>query len=87
MPTLALLIIDGFIGAALARSRDARSSRRFQQAMNEGRLPAKEAFDGAMVAVGGAMLLAPGFITDAIGLLLLLPPSRAADPHPRSAAR
>jgi len=40
-------------------------------------VPAREVFDGAMVIVGGAFLLAPGFITDVIGLLLLLPPSRA----------
>ncbi|CAN5455141.1 hypothetical protein BH10ACT11_BH10ACT11_05040 [soil metagenome] len=77
LPTLALLVVDGFVGAALARSQGRAVVARFQQAMNEGRVPAKEAFDGAMVAIGGALLLAPGFITDVFGVALLLPPSRA----------
>ena len=68
LPTLALLIVDGFVGAALARSQGRAVVARFQQAMNEGRVPAKEAFDGAMVAIGGALLLAPGFITDVFGV-------------------
>jgi len=77
LPTLAILILDGFLGAALARSQGAAAWRRFNEALAAGRAPAREVFDGAMVIVGGAFLLAPGFITDAIGLCLLLPPTRA----------
>jgi UPF0716 protein FxsA len=77
LPTLAILLLDGFIGAALARSQGVAAWARFNRALAEGRVPAKEVLDGAMVIVGGAFLLAPGFITDAIGLLLLLPPTRA----------
>ncbi len=77
LPTLALLILDGFLGAALARSQGRAAWLRFNQALAEGRVPAREVFDGAMIIVGGAFLLAPGFITDVIGLLLLLPPTRA----------
>jgi UPF0716 protein FxsA len=77
LPTIALLILDGFLGAALARSQGRAAWLRFNQALAEGRIPAREVFDGAMVILGGAFLLAPGFITDVIGLLLLLPPSRA----------
>jgi UPF0716 protein FxsA len=77
LPTIALLFLDGFIGAALARSQGAAAWARFNRALAEGRVPAREVLDGAMVIVGGAFLLAPGFITDVIGLLLLLPPTRA----------
>jgi UPF0716 protein FxsA len=76
-PTVGLLILDGFLGAALLRHQGRAAWRRFNAALAAGKIPAREAFDGAMVIVGGAFLLAPGFITDAIGLLLLLPPSRA----------
>ena len=78
LPTLALLIVDGFLGAALARSQGRAAWIRFNRALAEGRVPGREVFDGAMIIVGGAFLLAPGFITDAIGLVLLLPPTRAA---------
>ena len=77
LTTLVILILDGFVGAALARSQGRAAWARFNQALAEGRVPASETFDGAMIIVGGAFLLAPGFITDAIGLLLLLPPTRA----------
>jgi UPF0716 protein FxsA len=77
LPTIALLIVDGFVGAALARSQGAAAWRRFNEAIAAGRPPTKEVLDGAMVIVGGAFLLAPGFITDVIGLVLLLPPTRA----------
>ena len=75
--TLAILILDGFVGAALARSQGRAAWERFNRALAEGRVPASETFDGAMIILGGALLLAPGFITDTVGLLLLIPPTRA----------
>jgi UPF0716 protein FxsA len=74
--TIGLLILDGFLGAAIVRHQGRAAWRRFNEALAAGRVPAREAFDGAMVIVGGAFLLAPGFISDAIGLLLLLPLTR-----------
>jgi UPF0716 protein FxsA len=78
LPTIALLLLDSFLGAALLRHQGRAAWRRFREALAEQRVPAKEVFDGAMVILGGAFLLTPGFITDVFGLLLLLPPSRAA---------
>jgi UPF0716 protein FxsA len=78
LPTLALLIVDSLVGAALARSQSRAAWERFNRALAEGRVPGREVFDGAMIIVGGALLLTPGFITDIFGLLLLLPPTRAA---------
>lgn len=77
LPTLALLIVDSLVGAALARSQSRAAWERFNAAMAEGRVPGKEVFDGAMIILGGALLLTPGFITDVFGLALLLPPTRA----------
>jgi UPF0716 protein FxsA len=76
-PTLLLLILDGFAGAALARSQGRNAWERFNRALAEGRVPARETVDGAMIVLGGALLLAPGFITDFFGFLLLIPPTRA----------
>ena len=76
-PTLALLLVDGIVGAALARSQGRTAWRRFNIALAEGRVPARETADGAMIILGGALLLTPGFITDVVGLLLLVPPTRA----------
>jgi UPF0716 protein FxsA len=77
VPTLALLILDGFVGAALARSQGRAAWERFNRALAEGRVPARETADGAMIILGGALLLTPGFITDVVGFGLLLPPTRA----------
>ena len=77
LPTLAILLLDGFLGAALARSQGRAAWERFNRALSAGRVPARETFDGAMIILGGALLLAPGFITDVIGFLLLLPPTRS----------
>jgi UPF0716 protein FxsA len=77
LPTIGLLILDGFLGAALLRHQGRAAWRRFNEALAAGKIPAREVFDGALVIVGGAFLLAPGFITDVIGVLLLIPPSRA----------
>ena len=77
LPTIGLLILDGFLGAALLRHQGRTAWRRFNEALAVGKVPAREVFDGAMVIMGGAFLITPGFITDVIGLLLLIPLSRA----------
>jgi UPF0716 protein FxsA len=78
LPTIALLFLDSVLGAVLLRSQGRAVWLRFNTALAEGRVPARETFDGAMVIFGGALLLTPGFITDLFGLLLLIPPTRAA---------
>ena len=75
--TIALLVADAVIGSMLARSQGRTTWRRFNEAIREGRVPAREVMDGALVVFGGALLLAPGFITDILGVFLLLPPTRA----------
>src|SRR3954451_24606173 len=75
--TIALLIVDSILGSVLMRSQGRTAWRRFQVALAEGRPPAREVLDGALVIFGGALLLTPGFVTDVFGLALLLPPSRA----------
>jgi len=77
LPTIALLILDSVLGAALMRSQGRAAWRRFNGAVAEGRIPGREVIDGALVIFGGALLLTPGFLTDALGLILLLPPTRA----------
>jgi UPF0716 protein FxsA len=75
--TLALLIVDSILGSLLMRSQGRAAWQRFQLALAEGRPPAREVLDGALVIFGGAFLLTPGFVTDILGLVLLLPPTRA----------
>jgi UPF0716 protein FxsA len=75
--TLALLIIDSIVGAWLIRSQGRIVWQRFTSTLEAGRPPAREVLDGALVIVGGALCLAPGFVTDAFGLFLIAPPSRA----------
>jgi UPF0716 protein FxsA len=76
-PTVLLLLADAILGSMLARSQGRLAWRRFAEATQAGRPPAREVLDGALVLLGGALLLTPGFITDVFGILLLLPPSRA----------
>jgi UPF0716 protein FxsA len=75
--TIALLIADSILGSALMRSQGRATWRRFAEATQAGRVPAREVLDGALVIFGGALLLTPGFITDIFGLILLIPPTRA----------
>jgi UPF0716 protein FxsA len=77
LPTIALLILDSVLGAALMRSQGRAAWMRFNRAVGEGRVPGREAIDGVLVIFGGALLLTPGFISDFLGLILLLPPTRA----------
>ena len=75
--TIALLVADAVLGSLLARSQGRLAWRRFNEALQAGRMPAREVMDGALVLFGGALLLTPGFLTDILGLVLLLPPTRA----------
>ncbi len=75
--TILLLIAGWPIGTWALRSQGRLVWRRFAQAVAEKRTPANEVIDGALVLVGGVLLITPGFITDALGLLMLLPPTRA----------
>jgi len=75
--TIVLLIATWPVGTWALRSQGAAAWRRLTAAVSEGRPPAREAVDGALVLFGGLLLIIPGFITDALGLCLLLPPTRA----------
>ena len=77
LPTIALLLADAVLGSLLLRHQGRGAWRRFNQALAERRFPGREVADGLMIAVGGTLLLTPGFITDIFGLLLLIPPTRA----------
>lgn len=77
LPTIAILVADSIVGSVLLRSQGRLAWRRFNEAMAAGRVPAREVLDGALVIFGGAFLITPGFLTDVLGILLLLPPTRA----------
>ena len=77
VPTLVLLLAVSVAGAWLAKREGLAAWRRFQLALTEGRMPTVEVADGAMILLAGALLLTPGFLSDVIGVLLLLPPTRA----------
>lgn len=77
LPTLALLVGDALLGSLLLRHQGRGAWRRFNAALAEHRFPGREVADGLMIAVGGTLLLTPGFITDVVGLVLLVPPTRA----------
>jgi len=75
--TIAILIADSILGSLLMRSQGRIAWRRFNETAQAGRVPAREVLDGVLVIFGGAFLLTPGFITDIIGVVFLLPPTRA----------
>jgi UPF0716 protein FxsA len=75
--TIALLIADSILGSVLMRAQGRATWRRFNETLHAGRVPAREVVDGGLVMFGGLLLLTPGFITDILGLLLLIPPTRA----------
>ena len=75
-PTLATIILTAFIGTALLRHQGLATLRRVQDTMNAGKPPVAELFDGMCLVVAGLLLLTPGFVTDAVGFLLFVPPLR-----------
>ncbi len=77
LPTLGLLLLDSIVGSLVLRSQGRAVWRRFNEALGSARVPHREILDGVLVIFGGALLLTPGFLTDVVGLLLLIPPTRA----------
>jgi UPF0716 protein FxsA len=76
--TVLLLIVGWPLGMWLANAQGRAAWRRLSAAVAEGRPPGREAIDGALILLGALMLIIPGFITDAIGLLLLAPTRKLA---------
>ena len=74
--TILLLVADGFLGSWLMKREGTRALRALQQALGENRMPARELADGALILVGGTLLLTPGFISDIAGLVCVLPFTR-----------
>ncbi|GGI08801.1 hypothetical protein GCM10011354_30900 [Egicoccus halophilus] len=74
--TIALLVVDSLIGAWLLKREGRRAWQQFRRALDELRWPGDEVAQGALVLVGGTLLLTPGFVTDVVGFLFLLPPTR-----------
>jgi UPF0716 protein FxsA len=77
LPTLGILVLDSLLGSWLLKSQGRTVWRRFNEAIQAGRIPHREVIDGVLVIFGGAFLITPGFLTDIVGLLLLLPPTRS----------
>ncbi|MEA2431067.1 MAG: protein FxsA [Thermoleophilaceae bacterium] len=75
--TIALLAADSLAGAWLMKSQGRAVWRRFNETMAAGRIPHREIVDGVLIIFGGAFLITPGFITDILGFLLLIPPTRS----------
>jgi UPF0716 protein FxsA len=77
LPTIALLLAVSFVGSWLVKREGIGVWKRFRRQIESGAVPGKEIADGAMIMLAGALLLSPGFVTDVVGILLLLPPVRA----------
>jgi UPF0716 protein FxsA len=76
-PTLILLLADALLGSMLLKHQGRGAWRRFNEALAARRFPGKEVADGVLIVIGGTLLLTPGFLTDIVGLFLLIPPTRA----------
>jgi UPF0716 protein FxsA len=76
LPTLAIVLTTGAVGAALARHEGFHVWLDIQHELQQGRMPVANMLDGFMILMGGVLLLTPGLITDLLGLSLLLPVSR-----------
>ena len=76
--TMGLVMLTAVIGINILRQQGFATMNRAQMRMQQGEIAGQELIEGFMLAIGGALLLTPGFITDTIGFLLLIPPSRQA---------
>jgi UPF0716 protein FxsA len=75
--TIGLLMAVSILGAWLATREGLGVVRRIQATTARGHAPSREVADGALILLAGALMIAPGFISDALALLLLMPPTRA----------
>jgi UPF0716 protein FxsA len=75
--TILLLAADSVLGSVLLRTQGRAVWARFNTTLAEGKMPHREVMDGVLVIFGGAFLITPGFLTDIVGLTLLIPPTRA----------
>lgn len=75
--TIALVLISGFLGAGLAKSQGLRVWQSIRRDLSQGRMPSQGIMDAVIILVAGGMLAAPGFVTDFLGLALLIPAVRA----------
>ncbi|ELR67103.1 FxsA protein [Photobacterium marinum] len=76
-PTIALVLVTAIVGASLVRSQGIATLMSVQSRLQQGELPAQQIVEGVMLAVAGVLLLTPGFMTDALGMMVLLPAPRA----------
>lgn len=76
LPTIGLVVLTATIGLSLLKQQGLSTLLRARRKMDEGAIPASELVSGVMIAVGGALLLTPGFVTDALGFALLIPQTR-----------
>lgn len=76
LPTVMLVIITAILGTYLLRAQGLATLHKLQNALNEGQSPTRTLLEGILLLIGGVLLLTPGFFTDAIGFLCLLPVSR-----------
>lgn len=79
--TLGLIIITAFVGIRLLRQQGISTLLRANQKMQQGQMPAQELAEGFLLALAGAFLLTPGFVTDAAGFMLLVPTTRKGLVH------
>lgn len=78
LPTLAIVILAGVVGMLALRWQGISTLTKLRTSMNGGELPARSVADAMMIGVAGVLLVIPGFFSDILGLLLLLPPVRSA---------
>jgi len=75
--TIFIIVVTGILGASMMRQQGFTIIRNIQRDLSQGRMPTGELINGALVLVGGIVLLTPGFFTDAVGFVLLIPATRA----------
>jgi UPF0716 protein FxsA len=74
--TILLLVVDSVLGTWLIKREGGRAWAALRSALASGRMPARELSDAALILVGGTLMLSPGFVTDAFGIVLILPFTR-----------